>query len=98
MPTNSHTSSPREAEHDDFTSQSHYARLRWHCRRGMRELDILLERFLESRYAALTDADKALFSRFLEEPNERIVDWVLEGVEPEKAEYIKLVGWIQQYR
>ncbi|MBT8421060.1 MAG: succinate dehydrogenase assembly factor 2 [Gammaproteobacteria bacterium] len=77
---------------------SKYAKLKWHCRRGMRELDLLLERFLESRYESLTDADKALFSRFLEEPNGRIVDWLLEGVEPQDAEYRELVRQIQVYR
>jgi len=31
-------------------SMAHHAKLKWHCRRGMRELDLLLEGFLENRY------------------------------------------------
>ncbi|VFM96308.1 MAG: antitoxin CptB [Candidatus Kentron sp. G] len=76
---------------------SKYAKLKWHCRRGMRELDLLLERFLESRYDALTDSDKERFSRLLEEPNGRLVDWILEGGEPD-VEYREFVSRIRAYR
>lgn len=74
---------------------SEYAKIKWHCRRGMRELDLLLERFLESGYGSLTDTDKALFSRFLEEPNERLVDWLLEGGDPPDTGYGELIDRIR---
>jgi len=45
------------------------ARLRWRCRRGMRELDVLLERYLTGRYPALGPAEQDLFRRFLELPD-----------------------------
>ena len=45
------------------------ARLRWRCRRGMRELDALLSRFVEQAYAKLSPGDKALFSQLLELPD-----------------------------
>nr|VFJ50718.1 MAG: antitoxin CptB [Candidatus Kentron sp. FW]VFJ52872.1 MAG: antitoxin CptB [Candidatus Kentron sp. FW] len=73
-----------------------HANLKWRCRRGMRELDLLLERFLESQYDFLTDADRELFARFLEEPNERIVDWLLEGVKA-NDQYTELVEQIQSW-
>jgi len=31
-------------------SMTHHSKLKWHCRRGMRELDLLLEGLLENRY------------------------------------------------
>nr|VFJ89359.1 MAG: Flavinator of succinate dehydrogenase [Candidatus Kentron sp. H]VFJ91148.1 MAG: Flavinator of succinate dehydrogenase [Candidatus Kentron sp. H]VFJ97470.1 MAG: Flavinator of succinate dehydrogenase [Candidatus Kentron sp. H] len=64
----------------------------------MRELDLLLERFLESCYDTLTDADKEGFSQFLEEPNERLMAWLLEGTDPADAKYKALVGRIRAYR
>nr|VFJ67466.1 MAG: antitoxin CptB [Candidatus Kentron sp. FW] len=73
-----------------------HASLKWRCRRGMRELDLLLERFLESQYDFLSDADRELFGRFLEEPNERIVDWLLDGVEADE-QYAELVEQIQSW-
>lgn len=41
-------------------------KLRWRCRRGMRELDVLLIKFLELRYPDLDHANKELFETVLE--------------------------------
>ena len=40
-------------------------RLRWHCRRGMLELDLVLERFLEENYAGLTAQQRQEFEDLL---------------------------------
>lgn len=40
-------------------------KLRWACRRGMLELDILLAPFVEHGYDALTDTEKLIFERLL---------------------------------
>ncbi len=42
------------------------AKLRWRCRRGMRELDELLASFLQRSYESLTADDKARFGALLE--------------------------------
>ncbi|MGY4516501.1 succinate dehydrogenase assembly factor 2 [Lysobacter sp. HA18] len=39
--------------------------LRWRCRRGMRELDQLLERWLDRRWATSSDAERETFRRLL---------------------------------
>ena len=44
---------------------SEESRLRWQCRRGMRELDELLVRYLESRYPSADDEEKAAFQAVL---------------------------------
>ena len=85
------------AAYDLAKQMCKYAKLKWHCRRGMRELDLLLERFLESQYDALTDSDKERFSQLLEEPNGRLVGWILEGGEPD-VEYREFVSRIRAYR
>ena len=41
-------------------------RVRWHCRRGMLELDLVLARFLERHYATLTPGQHAAFKTLLE--------------------------------
>jgi antitoxin CptB len=41
-------------------------RLRWHCRRGMLELDMVLARFLEERYARLTSQQRQEFESLLD--------------------------------
>ena len=40
-------------------------KLKWACRRGMLELDVLLEPFVEEAYDALTTEKKVAFQRLL---------------------------------
>jgi antitoxin CptB len=42
------------------------AGLRWKCRRGMKELDVLLERFLHEKYEGLSEAQQRTFRELLE--------------------------------
>lgn len=44
-------------------------RLRYRCRRGMKELDVLLERYLAQRYPAAPAAEQAAFEQLLEAPD-----------------------------
>jgi len=41
------------------------ARLRWQCRRGTKELDFLLNRYLESGYLVADQAERELFVELL---------------------------------
>jgi antitoxin CptB len=52
-------------------------RLRWRCRRGMRELDQLLVRWLEREWAAASDAERAVFLRLLDCEDDRLWRWFL---------------------
>jgi len=42
------------------------ARLRWLCRRGMKELDVVMTRYLDSHYAEADEAEKKGFIALLE--------------------------------
>ena len=50
-------------------------RLRWRCRRGMLELDLVLERFLGENYTKLTVQQQAEFDALLDLPDQ--VLWAL---------------------
>jgi antitoxin CptB len=41
-------------------------RLRWRCRRGMKELDILLARYMDERFCAAPPQEQEAFRRLLE--------------------------------
>jgi antitoxin CptB len=41
------------------------AKLRWQCRRGSKELDLLLIHYLETRYPVADEAEKARFTEML---------------------------------
>lgn len=49
----------------------------------MRELDVLLRRFLDEQYESLPDAARADFRRLLEQPNEDIMDWLFQRKAPD---------------
>ncbi len=48
-----------------ITAQQEKARLRWLCRRGMKELDVLFEGFLTDSYADLDQNLQLAFRRLL---------------------------------
>jgi antitoxin CptB len=52
-------------------------RLRWRCRRGMRELDDLLLRWLEREWAAASEARRGVFLRLLDCEDDRLWRWFL---------------------
>ncbi|MDW8479620.1 MAG: succinate dehydrogenase assembly factor 2 [Xanthomonadales bacterium] len=61
------------------------ARLRWRCRRGMRELDLMLSGWLEARWPSAPASLRAAFVRLLELEDARL--WALlagaESADPE---------------
>ncbi len=67
------------------------ARLRWQCRRGMRELDELLLRYLECHYPASSSGDKAAFQALLELPDPELLGYLLYGQRPESVGYDRIV-------
>ncbi|MDH5395376.1 MAG: succinate dehydrogenase assembly factor 2 [Gammaproteobacteria bacterium] len=53
------------------------ARLRWQCRRGMLELDLMLESFVEKRYATLSIKTKKAFHQLLNCQDQILLDYLL---------------------
>jgi antitoxin CptB len=53
--------------------------LRWQCRRGMLELDFVLERYLDEHYAAAEDDEKLLFRDLLTAQDPELQVWLLNG-------------------
>lgn len=51
-------------------------RLRWQCRRGLLELDIVLLRFLEQGYNDLGQQEKQSFAKLLEEADTNILAYL----------------------
>ena len=58
------------------------ARLRWQCRRGMLELDLLLNRFLDSAYRGLEEQQRTDFVRLLGYQDQIIYDWLMGHAVP----------------
>ena len=56
--------------------------LRWQCRRGMLELDLLFERFLDDTYDSLDEERKLAFVELLKENDQDLYGWLFGGIEP----------------
>lgn len=67
---------------DSMPSASELPRLRWQCRRGLLELDLLLSRFLEERYPGLTATQQGEFRRLLEYPDTMLLAWIQAQKQP----------------
>ena len=52
-------------------------RLRWACRRGMLELDVLFMPFVEEVYDLLSTKDKQVFERLLTEQDPELFAWFM---------------------
>ncbi len=53
-------------------------RILWRCRRGMKELDLLLERFAREHYDRAPEWRRRAFERLLELPDPVLVELLLE--------------------
>jgi antitoxin CptB len=71
-------------------------RLRWRCRRGMRELDIVFERFLEHDFEHLSADQQTHFAALLEVPDPDIYAWLLRREAP-RAEFQALIANLQRH-
>jgi antitoxin CptB len=58
------------------------SRVRWRCRRGMLENDLVLARFLAERGASLTEDDAAMLDRLLDLPDNELWDLIARRTEP----------------
>ena len=59
-----------------------YRRVLWHCRRGMLELDILLNRFARQVYPELEADKQRQFERLLEYNDTQLASWLLHKEPP----------------
>ena len=68
--------------------------MRWAARRGMLELDLMLEPFVTTRYAELDAADRQRFQQLLECEDQDLFAWFLQRQSPEDEELASIVSQI----
>ena len=72
-------------------TQHNYNRLAWQCRRGMRELDVLLKGFLEHRYEQLDAQERDSFARLLDYPDAVLLEWLMGRMVPADKDVASIV-------
>ena len=80
----------------DTQKQAESRRLAWRCRRGLLELDIVLQRFVAQYYAGLSVAEISAFDAMLALPDNDF--WALvssENAPPSCAETLAVINKIK---
>lgn len=54
-------------------------RVKWSCRRGMLELDLMLLPFFTAHYGQLSIREQQLFVKLLEYPDPELYDYLISG-------------------
>ena len=66
-------------------------RLAWQCRRGMRELDVLLNGFLEKRFEELDAHARDSFAQLLDYPDAVLLEWLMGRMVPADKDVASIV-------
>ena len=70
-------------------------KLRWRCRRGMRELDQLLEHWLDRAWRQSTTQERDVFLALLDSEDDRLWRWFIGHEVPDNADVAALVERIR---
>jgi len=80
---------------DDSVNYHEFSRLRWRCRRGMLELDLLLQGFLEKVYPELEQAEQECFAGLLELPDQVLLEYLIRQKTVSEKEFTNVVERIR---
>ena len=70
-------------------------RLRWRCRRGMLENDLILTRYLDARGAAISAEELASLDRLLDLPDDELWDLIAGRSQPADPGLLPVVSQLR---
>ena len=73
-----------------------YNRLVWASRRGMLELDLILQPFVENIYNTLDESEQRCYQLLLEEQDQDLFNWFLKKQDPEDDNLLRIVKIIRE--
>ena len=73
------------------------AKINWNCRRGMLELDLILQRFSKKHLDELTDEQFIAFEHLLTHQDPDLYAWFMGYEQPEQKELVDIVAFIQRH-
>ena len=71
-------------------------RLRWRCRRGLLELDVVLKNFLDQDYQTLAPAEQETFDKLLAVPDNILWAYLQGSENPPEKELRQIVSKIRK--
>ena len=90
----SHETMPMSEVH--WPTDAEARALRWRCRRGMKELDVLLERYAGAALAQADSLERRRLARLLERPDPELAGYFLGGEVPAEPDMAALVRRISE--
>lgn len=79
-----------------MSESNHIKRLQWQCRRGIKEVEVLLLPYFSNHYPNLNQEDQQLFERLLNCHDVELFEWFTGRSKPEDKEIMRLVNVILQ--
>ena len=73
-------------------------RVRWHCRRGLLELDLVLDSFTRAHLGSMKPAELELFHRLLDAADNDLWDWISGRAEPDDVGLLGVVVRLREVR
>jgi antitoxin CptB len=70
------------------------ARIRWACRRGMLELDVLLMPFFDACFDDFSSKERTIFVRFLDSDDPDLFKWLMRHGQSDDVELAQMVDKI----
>lgn len=74
------------------------SRLRWLCRRGMKELDVLFERFFGAEFDRLSAKEQAVFYQLLQYEDPELHAYMLGRMQANDPVQQDMIVRIREYR
>lgn len=71
--------------------------LRWACRRGMLELDLILQSFVDRYYASLLSLQQQAFIKLLTYPDQELFDYLVGHQVIKDQSLVEIVDLIQSH-
>ena len=71
--------------------------MRWASRRGMLELDLVVELFVLARYASLDEQDRMRFEQLMRCEDQDLFAWFMQRERPEDEELRAIVSKVLEF-
>ena len=69
--------------------------IRWQCRRGMLELDMILLKYLDTCFDTLSLFEQEQFIQLLKSPDQTLYQWLIGQQQPENPEMAAFIRCIR---
>ncbi len=73
------------------------AKINWHCRRGMLELDLIFQQFIKDALEVMNEEQLSVFENLLTYPDPDLYAWLMGYEKPTSKELLDIVAFIKRY-